>query len=228
MAKNNALNVAWKNADKGRAVAAYAALGSYLKAERVTGIPQNTIRFWAKQEWFAEELLRAKQADTDELGSTFTRIAKKAASELEDRLEQGDQVVTKEGRVILRKISAKEAAIVAGVAVDKRKVLMEQPVTVAVQSSNEKLVSLMEEFIKFSKAKEIKGEVSAEDTGTPSITVEGEGILEVEQHGDRYVSVAKIGEPQERFNGTDGSRGETGQHDPSGTSEGPGSQILQG
>lgn len=216
-------NYFWKEADKARAVAAYSVTGSFSKAATIVGIPEITIRSWSKQEWFSEELLRAKQADTDELGSTFTRLAKLALVQLEDRLENGDEVVTKEGKVIQKRISAKEAAIVAGVAVDKRKILFEQPITVASQSSAEKLLTLMEQFIKFNKAKEIKGEVLAEDSGETGITIESEGVLEVEQLRHRDQSVTEVGESEEGLDGAHVQGSEAGQHDPSGASQGPSS-----
>lgn len=219
--KNKVINRAephWKAADKARAVAAYAATGSFTRAETVTGIPNNTIRYWAKQEWFSEELLRSRQADTDEMAATFTRIVKKATSELEDRLERGDEVITKEGEVILKKISAKEAAIVAAVAVDKRKVLIDQPAAVAPQSSAEKLLSLMEQFVKFSKAKEIN---HAEDSREISVTIEGEGVQQAEQLRHRDIDATEGGGPKEGVSPSNSEGGSKGEHDTGAKSQGP-------
>lgn len=118
-----------------------------------------TIRYWAKQEWWLEEMLRADKADGNELKATFTRIAKRASELLEDRLENGDDVVTKDGTVVKKNIAGRDLAIISAVAADKRKQELDQPDRVTIQSSTERLAQLMEEFMKFAKAKQIKGEI---------------------------------------------------------------------
>ena len=119
------------------------------------------MRYWSKQDWFGEALLRVDKADSDELKGTFTRIAKRAALELEDRLENGDEVII-DGVIHKKKLGGKELAIVMGVSTDKRKQMMEQPNHIPTQSSEQKLITLMENFMKFARAKEIKGEYSNE------------------------------------------------------------------
>ncbi len=121
-----------------------------------------TLRAWARQDWFQEEMLRVKRADTEELQSTATRIAKRAFDELEDRLEHGERYVGPDGEERIKKVGAKDAAIIAAVAIDKRKILLETPTTIAIQSNQEKLAKLMEEFLKFAKAKEIPHERASE------------------------------------------------------------------
>lgn len=150
-------NSQWKPEDKQRAVAAYSATGSFQKSSSLIGIPDATIRYWAKQDWWEEELRRVNQQDTNELKSTYTRIAKRATDLLEDRLENGDDVVTKDGDVVKRKIPGKDLAVIAAIATDKRKQALEQPQIMAVQSANERLLQLMENFIRFSSAKQIEG-----------------------------------------------------------------------
>lgn len=149
----------WSDADKHRGAAAYVTLGSFEKASNVTGISESTLRMWARQDWWGEECLRVDKTDTDNLKSTYTRIAKRATEELEDRLNNGDEIVTKDGEVVKKKIGGRDLAIIAAVASDKRKQAMEQPHSVPLQSSQEKLMALMESFIKFTKAKTIEHEV---------------------------------------------------------------------
>lgn len=156
-------NYFWKPEDKHRGVAVYTSTGSFTKTAALTGIPEMTLRSWARQDWWSEESLRVKRADGEELQSAATRIAKRAFDVVEDRLENGDEVWI-DGELVNRKISGKDAAIIAGVAVDKRKQLLETPNVIAVQSSQEKLTHLMEEFLKFAKAKEIKNEGPLQET----------------------------------------------------------------
>lgn len=166
------------NEDKSRGVAAYVTTGSFTKAAAITGIAETTLRYWAKQDWFAEEAKRVDRQDTEELKAVFTRISKKASSELEDRLERGDEVIGKDGEIILKKIPGKELAIIAAVAADKRKMQMEIPQTVAIQNSQEKLLSLMESFMRFASAKEIKQEKADENI----LDMVDESSIESERH----------------------------------------------
>jgi hypothetical protein len=155
-------SVSHSNEDKSRGVSAYVSTGSFTKAAAITGLPETTLRFWSKQDWWDEECRRANQADADEIKSTATRIAKKAFGEVEERLQFGDTVLDKEGNLVRKPVSARDAAIIAAVAVDKRKVLLDQPNNVSVQNSTEKLAQLMEQFMKFASAKEIKVDRSSE------------------------------------------------------------------
>lgn len=155
-------NYLWKDHDKTRAVVAYSVSGSFSKAAAATGIPEMTIRYWAKQDWWTEEMHRADQGETDELKAVYTRIAKRAAEELEDRLDNGDQHINKEGEVVTKKVAARDLAIITGVAADQRRKQMDAPKIVAVQSSDEKLAHLLREFIKFAKAKDAPPVLEAE------------------------------------------------------------------
>lgn len=165
-------NSNWAPEDKQRAVAAYAATGSFLKSAKLIGIPDATIRYWSKQPWWEEELRRADQQDTNELKSTYTRIAKRSAEALEDRLENGDEVVAKDGTIVKKQIPGKELAVIAAIATDKRKIAMEQPNTVALQSANDRLAQLVENFIRFSSAKQIEGTAKKveEDAEQPKLS----------------------------------------------------------
>lgn len=187
-----------KSGDKDRGVAAYVSTGSFSKASNITGIPETTLRYWSKQDWWGEAVLRVDKADSDELKSTFTRIAKKATAELEDRLEHGDEIVTKDGEIVNKKISGKELAIIAAVSADKRRQEILTPNTVAIESYTEKLAKMMEDFVRFARAKEIKG--NAEDSRETGLAITSERVFEVEQLRDSNVEPAKSGEPQEGIN----------------------------
>ncbi len=146
----------WKHEDKQRAVATYVATGSFTRTAAITGIPESSVRLWAKQDWWDEEVRRADRLDTDELKTVFTKIAKRATEELVDRIEHGDEVITKDGTPVRKKIGGKDLAVISGISADQRKKQLDAPHLVATQNSQEKLLSLMEQFLKFAKAKEIK------------------------------------------------------------------------
>jgi hypothetical protein len=183
------------DSQKGRGVAAYAGTGSFQRASQITGIPETTLRYWSKQDWWGEAVLRVDKEDSEELKTTFTRIAKKSITLLEDRLDNGDEIVTKDGSIVKRQIPGKELAIIAAVSADKRRAEINAPSSVANESSTEKLARLAQDFIKFIKAKEIV--VDAQDSGETSHTIEGEGVQRVIELRDSDLEDAKGGESQE-------------------------------
>ena len=212
------------NSDKDRAVAIYATTGSFQKTADITGIHENTIRYWAKQPWFDEAIRRQDRSDSEEIKASLTKIIKRATSELEDRLENGDESLTKDGEVVKRKISGKDLAIITGIAVQKRKDVKDEPHSVPIQSSEEKLASLIQQFIKFANAKEL----NAKDFRTISepITIEGE----VKELGlcDSDKPIAESGGLEEGNQQTDPKGDSAREHDTSSPSEGQSSEILQG
>jgi transposase-like protein len=160
----------WSESDKARAVAAYCTVGSYSKAADLTGIPEMTLRYWGRQPWFLEEMHRADQAETLELKSIYTKIAKKATELLEKRIEDGDEVVTRDGDIVHRAVAAKDLAVISGIAMEKRKQAMDTPNIVATQNSVEKLNLLMAEFLKFNAARTLKHEpIEAEYAEQPQL-----------------------------------------------------------
>lgn len=183
------------NADKSRGVASYAGTGSFNQAASITGIAETTLRYWSKQDWWQEELLRVNKADSEELKTTFTRIAKKASVELEERLENGDEIVTKDGEIVKRRIPGKELAIIAAVAADKRRAEINTPNSVALESSAEKLIKLAEAFMRFNNAREIRHD--AQDIREIGLTTESEGVQQGIELRDSDFEPAEGGESQE-------------------------------
>lgn len=188
----------WSEGDKARAVAAYSTVGSYSKAADLTGIPEMTMRYWAKQPWFLEEMHRVDQADNAELKTVYTKIIKKATMLLEERLDGGDEVVTKDGEIIKKAVSAKELAIISGIAMEKRKQAMETPSMVAIQNSAEKLLSLMHEFAKFNESRNIKPEpIEVEYAEQPGVQA---GLYAGTLNGDISAQESASGPQQGQIN----------------------------
>lgn len=211
------------NSDKDRVVACYASTGSFSKTSSITGVAENTIRYWSKQDWFSEALRRADQADSEEIKSTLTRIAKKSTDELEDRLQNGDEVFDKEGNIVRKKVGGKDLAVITGITVQRRKELMDVPVMVSNQSSTEKLLSLMQQFIRFSQAKDI----NAKDFRTISEPIAIEGSVEEVSLRDSDEPTSEGGGPEEGDSSTDIEGNYSREHDPRSTGQGSSGEVLE-
>lgn len=147
----------WTDKDKQRAIQVYKATGAILKTCDITGIPYNTIHLWMKQQWWKEWLNRAKAEDTAELEDAATNIAKQAAGVISERLLNGDHVLTKDGDLVRKPVGAKDASIVLGISLQKRKELSEIPQREIQLGTAERLLKLVEQFANFATAKAIKG-----------------------------------------------------------------------
>jgi hypothetical protein len=146
----------WKDADKTRAVAVYKSLGVISKTVEVTGIPYDTLYLWMRSEWWKEKMQQLKAEDTAELGEAATDIAKQAARAVQDRLSNGDHVLLRDGQLVRKPVSAKDAAIVMGISLSKRKELAEEPLREQQLGTAERLLKLVEQFTKFASNKETK------------------------------------------------------------------------
>ena len=166
-------NGKWSVEDKVRAATAMMITGNSKQAEKQVGIPAATIRWWATQASWWPELMKAVRKEKDEeLDAVQTDMIHKSIDELKDRLENGEEVVTKDGDVIHRKISARDLAMIHGTLYDKRTLGRGNPTSRVEKSDNEALANLAKQMEKFAQqmqdsgafAKPIKGEFT--DHGT--------------------------------------------------------------
>lgn len=109
----------WSPGDRETAIAAYADLGSVKEAAEATGVPLGTLERWlaAPEAAQAVEAIRKQHARKRSLeaGSLWDR----AVSELRDRLDHGDHVLTKQGEVVRKPIGGRDLAVIAGIMADK-------------------------------------------------------------------------------------------------------------
>lgn len=109
------------------AVTLYAALGNPDTVSELCSVPAHTIRVWRKEQWF-QDLLREIWAENNEkIDAKFTAIVEKSLEAIQDRLENGDVRVLKDGKIVRVPISAKDLSLVSAINVDKRQLLRGLP-----------------------------------------------------------------------------------------------------
>lgn len=148
------------------ATIAYLITRSSIKAEAISGVRNGTIRQWKKNApWWGDAVRAFRAAQRDELVAKLSKIAMTGLENAEERLENGDEVVlTKTGKIIRRKVSARDAAWIAAVATDKVELLTGNPTQrVEKVSQEDNLKDLQKQFKAFTKAKTIEGEVLKEE-----------------------------------------------------------------
>lgn len=117
--------------DRLQAALCWIITGSAKEAGELCGIPGRTILNWMEEPSWEILVAEARKIRQGELDAKFTRVIHKAMDELVDRLDRGDEVVTKNGDTVRRKVSAREAAWIAGVLSDKRAILRGTPTSIS-------------------------------------------------------------------------------------------------
>lgn len=100
----------------------YAMSGSMAEVSRRTGISESTLSGWRHSDWWPQLVEEVRSQKNVEIDAGFTRVIEKAISAVEDRLDNGDVVIVK-GEELRVPVKARDAAIVAGIAFDKREQL---------------------------------------------------------------------------------------------------------
>lgn len=123
----------------------YAVLGNTVKVAELTGIPRGTIQGWkGSSSWWVEELSKIKHEKQEEIDANLTRIIHKATESLENRIDQGDAFVKKDGDLGLKPITGRDLATITGIIFDKRQILRNLPTSIKSESTSARLNQLAE------------------------------------------------------------------------------------
>lgn len=91
------------------------------KAAKQLDIPLSTLRYWKYHtKWWKEVEEYLKAQHNKELDYKFTVAIEEATHELIERVYEGDEVITKSGDIVRKKINARDLAQIIGILYDKR------------------------------------------------------------------------------------------------------------
>jgi hypothetical protein len=112
----------YTESERREAVREYLLRGSYVAVEEALGVPRQTVAGWKhdQREWWEKTVAQLIVEIEGDYRPGWVRVLGKAVEAMEDRLDHGDTKVTKEGAIKVP-VSAKEAAVIAGIAADKLK-----------------------------------------------------------------------------------------------------------
>jgi hypothetical protein len=151
----------WTDRDKLKVIAAFYVLGNASKVEEETGVSAGTINYWKTLPWWFEEMEKLRKSEDQVMISGYARLMHKTIEKLEERIDNGEIVITKRGEVVNKPVSARDLSIISGMAADKRgKLVNTQTVeTVKQVTMAERLKQLEDQFTKFVTSKIVDGEV---------------------------------------------------------------------
>jgi hypothetical protein len=93
------------------AVQGWLVSGSFKEAERLSGVKAGQVRRWKfDAAWFPEVVKRLKAQQQDSIEAMLNGLVQKSLGQLHERLETGDEVITKDGGTAYVKIKAKDLA----------------------------------------------------------------------------------------------------------------------
>jgi phage pi2 protein 07 len=153
----------WHEDQKAKAITLYLSIGNLAEVARRTEIPEQTLRNWKQMDWWKEAVEDIKKEKAQALSGKLSNVVEKSLATVEDRLENGDYVYDpKTGEV-------KRIGIKAGVANQITKDMLDKKIamdkiaskdTSSEQAIEQRLKSLMDEFLKFAKSRTIEAESS--------------------------------------------------------------------
>lgn len=139
-----------------QAALAYVIEGRCTKVEELTGIPERTVNLWTHQEWWPALIDQARMAKQDEVDAGLQRMQDKAISASIERLENGDWIMGKDGQLIRKPVSAKDAAVVAAVAFDKQRIIRNLPTSITASGGDSRLNAMAERLKEIERKQEAK------------------------------------------------------------------------
>lgn len=106
-----------------KAASVYAVVGNANKVEEITGIPAETVRYWRTLEWWDKVVERVHIEKDDEHDTKLTELIDKILPQIEDRIQNGDTVITKTGKETRKPMGGKELGVTLSIVADKRDLL---------------------------------------------------------------------------------------------------------
>lgn len=148
----------WTMESKQEFCMAYFLDGNFSETCRTFGVSRDTANDWKKQTWFQETMVRLKAEADAATDRKLSRLIEMGFREMEDRIENGEERVTKTGEVVRVKTNLTSLTIATGTMFDKRALLRKTPVEDS--TADDILVRLAEKLRDFAKPKEV---IEAED-----------------------------------------------------------------
>lgn len=150
----HAKNATWPIEKKIEAVTTYLVLGSLRQVAAATGVSYGMIKQWRIAPWWKEVEAEIVASRRVAAATKLSKIVDKSLDVIDDRLENGDFIMTKEG--LTRKPVGLRDATSAANALMQRAAIIEklnkdEAVVEATASIQEQLVNLAAEFAKFNK-----------------------------------------------------------------------------
>jgi hypothetical protein len=114
----------WHPLDKKiHAACIYAVTGDLKKACELTDIPVNQLKSMMNEQWWIDAIQQIRREENDQITAKMTTIVDKSLDAMQDRLENGDSYLTKDGEIVKVPVRMKDLTMPVGILTDKRQLL---------------------------------------------------------------------------------------------------------
>ena len=141
-----------------QAVIAYEVHGNLEHVERTIGIPARTISDWTKTDWWNHLTTEVRSQVSARIGSNITRILEKTLNSLDDRIDNGDVVLTKDGEQRRIPMKGRDLAVTGAILFDKRQLLMNRATSISENRTVDGLATEMLAAFKQAQERVINGQ----------------------------------------------------------------------
>lgn len=143
----------------------YAVYGDLDEVARLTDVPIQQLRLWKQEPWWIEIIKQVYVEQNENLSSRISSTLDKALVQLNDRLENGDVFITKDGNEKRKPVDAKVLTNMFDSLVHRRQVVRGEPTSISANIGIEdRLDNLAKAFTRFAAARDVTQEsVEVED-----------------------------------------------------------------
>ncbi len=126
-------------------------IGSITKTAEMHNMPKQTVSNWARSEWGVELLGQIGTEKGEAFDAYLTKLIDSAFEQAQDRIENGDFRVTKDGKLIRVPMGGKELVISGATIYDKRQLHRNQPTSISDNHDNRALAEICKELSRASR-----------------------------------------------------------------------------
>jgi len=142
----------------------YMVLGNQTRVSELHNIPKTTVHQWIRSDWGIELLEQIRTEKGEELDANLTKLIDSAFEQAQDRVDNGDYRVSKEGTLIRVPMGGRDLVISGATVYDKRQLHRNQPT--AIRGDNASVQALAAEFKALAQShKNIQNSVVIDQTG---------------------------------------------------------------
>ena len=106
-----------------RALAHFASSGSVTATGNAVGVAKQTVHDWVHSEHGIEQVGLCRTALRHAIAADLVEVSRQAVSQVRDRLDYGDEVITAKGELVRRKMTGKDCAYVLSNSISQHSLL---------------------------------------------------------------------------------------------------------
>ena len=134
--------------DRRRVAVEFFVTGNMKEVSRRTRIPRTTLGDWKQSEWWDELIGTVRHEKGEELDANLTKLIDSSFEQAQDRVENGDYRVNKDGKLIRVPMGGRDLVIAGATVYDKQRLHRNQPTSI--KGDSKSMTELAAQFRKLS------------------------------------------------------------------------------